>query len=309
MTGWKREAERLKAVITFPIKITWDERRQKWDKLPLLTGWQNLRCSYLDGPCWAKANGFGILMGNGFFGLDLDSYKVGAEPDVWLKKHGVTGGTRVHKTVSGGTHALYRIHPKFDGGNLPTRANIVSGLDGRGKGGWIAFGEGYELIKPLPLAYLPDSASQSIIDGYSGGSGAGSVLGPYSVLSQAQKEAVMKRLKIKLLVGARIAHRWRGVKAKLKEAGRSRSCMDYSMAHLLARAEFTADEIAYLLMEEFEHGQARHLGAAGVRAVQRCASAAVNSLAEAVPQKEFTDTEIEPDVETAMVAAIKQGLT
>ncbi|WP_342028771.1 bifunctional DNA primase/polymerase [Aliiruegeria lutimaris] len=261
----------------FPVRV--QKIGEKWQKTPL-TQHGHLDASLdIDAHDWeGRCNGVGILMGHGLYALDLDIYKPGSAPEQWLKKHGLTGDTRVHRTVSGGLHAIYRTPAKFS--DLPSRAGIVVGLDGRGAGGWIAFGEGYRVVRPKPLAMLTDSACKEIIRGYSGGSGVGRLdLPEYTQLTTEQKADVMGRLEVKILVGARIAGRWEGMTGGLKEQARSRSAMDFSTAHMLARAGFTFDEIVFLLVKKFQHGQAANSPSVSQpRAACRCAAAAIRSL-------------------------------
>ncbi|MEP3297733.1 MAG: VapE domain-containing protein [Pseudoruegeria sp.] len=142
MTAWK-EAARHTGWIVFPIRIEWNGT--KWDKKPLVKAWHNVTKDQIDTMSWENANGFGILTGGcgGPYVLDLDTYKEGSEADAWLASRGLNGPTRTHKTVSGGIHKIYTLPPTV---NLRNRANIVHGLDSRGDGGFIAFGEGYEVI-------------------------------------------------------------------------------------------------------------------------------------------------------------------
>ena len=93
-------------------------------------------------------------MGNGCYALDFDGYKEGCVAQQWLTQWQVPQ-TRTHLTVSGGWHLIYRTSPEWFG--LGSRQHVVSGLDTRGKGGWIAFGEGYSVTLDVSPARLPDA--------------------------------------------------------------------------------------------------------------------------------------------------------
>ncbi|WP_425045240.1 bifunctional DNA primase/polymerase [Primorskyibacter sp. S87] len=300
---WNSDSIGLKDAVTFPVKVFRSDER--WQKIPLVGEWQKLTASVPDGdPAWARANGVGILMGRGLYALDLDSYKSGSAPEQWLKRHELTGDTRVHRTVSGGLHAIYRVPAKF--GDLPTRSGIVAGLDGRGTVGFIAFGEGYSVVRAKAPATMTDSACREILDRYSGGSRRRRLdLPEPNELTPEHKADVMERLEVKILVGARIACRWKGMTGSLKEPARSRSAMDYSMAHMLARAGFSFDEIVFLLIEKFEHGQAANRPhVRQPRAARRCAADAIRALEPGYTEPKFVEPRDLSDEEEAKLLSV-----
>lgn len=272
MTDWRSEAKKL-GLPAFPVKIKHDGTR--WQKKPLVKGWQNTtRDTEWPPAAWDRANGLGFLMGAGIVMLDIDSWKPGCEAEVFLRDHAVTGDTRVHRTPSGGTHAFYRVPAKF--GDLPTRANVVPGLDVRGglegSRGFAAFGEHYELVKVRPLAMLSDRMCRIIAEGHttSGQSDLGT-MGDYR--PPDDQGAILARLQQALQRRPALARRWAGETLFTKPGSqlRDRSAHDMSVAQHLGVAGFSETEIAWLLLTQFEHGQARHLPKYGERAAQRCA--------------------------------------
>lgn len=156
-THWKNAVPEGARI--FPIRIQWNPETEKNEKIPTgVKSWKDEASTDWNAFDWRGADGFGIVTGEkaGIYTLDLDGYKDGIEPIVeWMREHGLLIHTRVHRTVSGGLHYLYRLPPNM---SLPNRANIVPGLDARGDGGWIAFGTGYSVLDDSPIAALPIGA-------------------------------------------------------------------------------------------------------------------------------------------------------
>ncbi|WP_209940080.1 AAA family ATPase [Ruegeria sp. HKCCE4148] len=152
MTDWKEQA-RAAGVPVFPISIFWDDEAGKYQKKPLTQHGHKDASTDVDQFDWTEANGFGMPMGNGRYAIDADTYKEGHEVWDWFDEHGVTEETLVIKTVSGGEQFLFDLPEGYE--DLRTRNNVVRGLDTRGAGGWIAFGEGYEVVNDVPRAMLP----------------------------------------------------------------------------------------------------------------------------------------------------------
>jgi Bifunctional DNA primase/polymerase, N-terminal/D5 N terminal like/Family of unknown function (DUF5906) len=155
MTDWQQQAIAT-GYRVFPVSIYYDKTASKWMKKPLIKDWVNQASAdsaTISAMRWDGANGFGIAMGGvgSVYALDVDTYKPNSEAEQWLHSHGLSGSTRTHKTVSGGTHRLYKLPPTLV---LRNRQGIVPGLDARGHGGFIAFGEGYEVIDSSPPAML-----------------------------------------------------------------------------------------------------------------------------------------------------------
>ncbi len=291
----------------FPVRVRFF--RGKWEKIPLTEkGHLDARTDWtaLD---WSKANACGIVMGNGWYTIDVDSHKPGATDNVnaWVGKHGVPKRTRVHKTPSGGFHLIYRLPAGWH--NLRTRANVVFGMDTRGHGGWIAFGEGYKVLNDIVPDFLPKQACAALdgaADGVPGVSGP-VILKGYTPPSDPV--ALQAKLKRTLTFGPVLLRaRWRGETAGL--ADKSRSAMDHSVAKLLALAGWEESDIIWVLLNEFEHGAARDKGneQVAVRAAGRSAVKAETTVAEErAAIVNFRDTEETPEMEDAMRADRASG--
>lgn len=244
MTDWQQQAASAKAPV-FPILISWDGQRGKWDKRPL-THHGHLDASHdVSRFNWAGANGYGIRMGTGWYTLDLDSYKQGCLAQHWLTHWQVPMETRMHQTVSGGWHLVYRTLGEWV--NLRTRQAVVPGLDTRGAGGWIAFGEGYTVARHLWPAVLPDAVCAELSR-----SDAGRDVKLLPVMPVDAAET-LRKLSLALHFGRlSLRHRWAGGNHGLHDT--SASGFDMSAAKLLALAGFTHDEIYHLLCTQFVHG-------------------------------------------------------
>lgn len=250
--NWKKAAADSQLPV-FPIRIT--RKGDKWDKQPLIPGWQTDASYNTDAFDWRHANGYGILMGekSGLYALDFDDHKPGAAGWEWLRKWNVPPETRTHGTISGGTHKIYALSNKYR--TLPTRANIVPGLDSRGQGGFIAFGEGYTILDNRFPCILPAAACEELIAG-AGGGGGPVVLKAYR--QPDDQDALMQKLQRKLQFKRLLRARWHGNNLGLVD--KSGSAMDHSVARLLTMAGFEYDEVVWLLLNAFEHGSARAKG-------------------------------------------------
>lgn len=239
----------------FPVRLR--TFRGKREKLPLTeNGFKDARLDLttLD---WSRANAFGICMGGGFYAIDVDSHKPGADDNVraWADQHGLPTRTRTHRTPSGGWHVIYRLPAGWE--NLRTRQNVVPGMDTRGYGGWIAFGEGYEVVRDMVPAMMPKSVC-AVLDGSSSSTHGGPVI-LTGYTPPADAAALKQKLKRTLVFGpALLRARWAG--SGLGLVDKSRSAMDHSVAKLLAMAGWTPDEVIWVLLNEFEHGAARSKG-------------------------------------------------
>jgi len=216
--------------------------------------------------------------------------------------------TRQHKTVSGGWHLMYRLPKGY--GQLPSRANIVKGMDSRGRGGWIAFGEGYKLINDAKPALLTVAACEELLRG-TNKTVTEVTLEGYDPPSPTEQAVILAKLNKILAAEQLIYWRWHGNTAGLGETGRSRSAMDFSMAHKLSMVGFETNEIIWLLLCQFEHGQCRWMdnGRVALRAAQRCASKAKTNSKELLKNAasiaaSFNQPATSEDVEAAMAAAL-----
>lgn len=272
MTDWRASAAGFPAP-TFPIEIWWDQSEEKWKKRPLTpNGHLDARLGGCDG-LWGKANGFGIRMGQGLFALDVDSYKEASEAKEWLRQWRIDPKrTRAHKTVSGGAHLIFRTGEEFY--DLRGGTNIVHGLDTRGEGGWIAFAQGYSVEQDVEPAYLnPDVLKHLRAISENRRTSGRANVGTFSPPPIEQQEMVLRRLVRVVNNTPALMRRWNGDTTGLNDT--SRSAMDLSVAQMLGMRGFTADEIAWVLLAVFEHGQARYLMKGNERAAMRCASVAI----------------------------------
>lgn len=278
---------------TFPIRIR--REGEKWTKVPLTQHGHKDASWKASAHDWSFANGFGIPMGQvgsayGLYAFDVDDHKGGEAaqaPWDWLRRWEVPfAETRQHRTVSGGLHLIFSL-PKAHL-KLPTRTGIVPGLDSRGEGGWIAFGEGYRLVLDLAPALLSDAVCAEIIRGYTGaGGGAGVGAGvDFEIPDYVEPDgtAVDRKLAVALSLAKR--SRKRAGPAKLverylsgqkREGDTSTSAVDMSLAALLVRHGMTFPEIVFILLHRFEHGLTARDGLTPttLRAAQRCAGKAV----------------------------------
>lgn len=278
----------------FPVKITFDESAGKWVKKPLTDKWQEAGFYRRGVYDWSRANGYGILMGNGYYALDLDGYKPGCGAEAWFRERPrLSWETRTHRTVSGGLHKIYATRSGQE--DLPTRANIVPGLDGRGKGGFIAFGEGYSIDIDAAPHLLPAEVGDEIYEG-AGGTG-GRVIGEREMVQgyrPPEPKDASRKLRLALASGPRLLRqRWKGDTAGLRD--RSRSALDHSVARLLGLTGMTEDQIVWALLEKFEHGAARHKGAGHV-ALRAAARSALKSIAQVEAEKAMTGDFKQPEL-------------
>ena len=258
---------------TFPIRIFWDAAARKWRKVPLTKG-GHLDASYPPPPFPANANGYGIPLGAGLYALDVDTYK-GAGPNpakAWIVGRSLRDvPTRVHRTVSGGWHLIFRLPPDY--ADLPSRSDVVPGLDTRGAGGWIAFGQGYELYDDSEPALLPEAVCAELLAGHSSKNLGTTLLGPLVWNPPADPEKVKRKWAVARYRQNLLLQRVHGVKTS---GDMSRSGLDHSVAHLLAQQGWEADEIAFVLLELFEHGACREgPDRVRLRAALRCAAKAI----------------------------------
>ncbi|WP_170746506.1 bifunctional DNA primase/polymerase [Ruegeria lacuscaerulensis] len=243
-SNWQVAAAQAQAPV-FPIRIEWNTRKGKWEKYPLTRN-GHLNASYdVRGHNWRGANGYGIAMGSGWYALDLDEYKQGCAAAQWLTQWQVPTQTRTHRTVSGGLHLIYRTLGEWT--NLQTRQNVVPGLDTRGAGGWIAFGEGYSVAVNAWPTVLPDAVCLELTKA----TAAQDV--KLQPVAPVDADAVLRRLHVALTVGpVKLRRRWYGDPTGLLDT--SRSGFDMSAAKLLGIAGFNYSEVYWLLATQYPHG-------------------------------------------------------
>jgi hypothetical protein len=262
---WKDKA-RASGFRVFPITIFRDDN--KWQKKPLVSNWANVATTDVEAFDWDGANGFGIAMGNGLYAFDLDDYKDGCAADMWMDAHGLTRITRIHRTISGGRHMFYKLPNGFED-LRNTNGSLAKGLDTRGAGGFIAFGQGYELLHDAPVAELSKSACKAILAQNMKSNG-DVELRPLKIVNDPA--ALMAKLAKCLKISPSLARRWNGATAGLRDT--SKSSMDMSVAQLLTRAGFDEHEVVDIILYEFDHGRARWMDQGGERAAMRCAARA-----------------------------------
>lgn len=286
----------------FPIRI--EKVAGKWHKQPLVKRWQEQANFYkLTDFDWSQANGYGILMGYGTYGLDLDLYKGGSEAEAWFDTHNVPRETRTHRTISGGLHRIYSVPT-----DLPTRANIVPGLDGRGVGGFLAFGDGYEMVRDGWPALLTRAGRQSIAEGAHEAVKVEGVRAFVDGWAPPTPEDAQRQLDRALRFGPRLLqHRWEGNSLGLVD--KSRSAMDHSVGNLLAMAGLGEDMIVWVLLTQFQHGAARWKPNPMV-AVRAAARSALKGTAQVAEARQSLDYFKQPEMtgaeEAAMNAALRQ---
>jgi hypothetical protein len=274
---WKQQAA-ASGYPVFPISVRFNPTSRRWEKRPL-TKHGHLdasRDSGSFGKLWEHkdCNGYGVRTGDGLLVLDLDAHKPdGGAGRRWIVERGLRDiQTWIVKTVSGGWHLYFRTEGEYL--DLPTRAGICGALDARGDGGWVAVAAGYELHDDHEPALLPEAVAAELRAGYTGtGGGAAVQLGLYSRPETSRVDAKLDRA---LQRNRTLRMRWID---NLKSRGDvTRSARDHSVAFLMAGLGFTAQEIAYALLERFEHGACRDPATPyhrQVRAAQRCAAKAV----------------------------------
>lgn len=266
----------LPGIPQFPIRVEF--RNGKYVKRPLTMNGHLDATMGGHGLDWSKANGAGLVMGGGFYAIDADAHKdvaVEAQLKSWLEAHKVPKHTRIHRTPSGGYHLLFRLPKEWR--ELRTRQNFISGCDTRGAGGWIAFAPDlYKVVRDAPLAELSVAACKALHgEGNQGGSLAFKDVASGQAFDEAEIDCKVQHFLSS--PGMRgFAARWRGETTGMKD--KTRSALDLSVARWLAAVRFTAEQIVWVLLYRFEHGQARWLVKGGLRAAQRCAARAVRSV-------------------------------
>lgn len=278
-SGWPAAAAATGLRI-FPIRIYFEGG--KWHKKPLVKNWVNEAHRKPDRFDWTSANGYGIATGGDEYGrdviyaFDLDSYKAGCEGDDWLAAHRLDFPTRTHRTVSGGLHRIYRLPDACS--DLRSTANIAPGLDSRGAGGFIAFGEGYSVMDDRAPAGMPQAAidavrAHSVATGAAGEAEVdiGSIIVPAVV-----SDALRARLRQLWDAYPTFRKRWNG---SMRDGGpKDASSLDMSVAWYLGQWGLETGEIVLVLEQLFPNGQARgrYAGSpvARRRAASRCAAKA-----------------------------------
>ncbi|WP_171134924.1 bifunctional DNA primase/polymerase [Ruegeria sp. HKCCD7221] len=261
-TDWKEAARKATGMrlSVFPILIS-AKPGGGHAKRPLTrNGHLNASLQVEDFDNWHEANGFGIAMGGDLFAFDLDRYKTqdgGVAAEQWLKDNGLDKPTRKHETISGGEHWIMKLPAGRE--DTPGGVEIVEGLDSRGDGGWIAFGEGYKLLDDSPLAEIPDTICQDLMDRWKVKNGG---LGTGPLRDWKQPDNAEQVLVDLLARDAPLAKRWAGDVNGLDDL--SASALQFSVARRLSLHEreildrtgdaTTYDFIAWALHDQFEHG-------------------------------------------------------
>lgn len=301
---WKEEA-RASSLPAFPIRIRWNQVTKKWDKLPLTPNGLNDATYLIDKLDWTHANGYGIAMGevSGLYAFDLDDYKEGCEGDQWMDRWNIPRETRTHETISGGRHLIFSLMNQYK--RLPTRAGIVKGLDSRGQGGFIAFGEGYKLIDDRFPAILHPDVCEEIIR-TAGGGGGEVQLQEYKV--PGNPDEIMAKLRRKINFHKALRNRWLGKKDGLRDT--SGSAMDHSMAKLLTLAGFDYNEVVWIILNAYDHGSARAKGdwKVAMRAAGRSAAKADLDIQEhKAMTTDWVQPEYDEDADRLMREYLKRG--
>lgn len=303
MEVWEKAASESNLRV-FPIKIEQDATG-KWHKKPLVKAWQDQANYYqFTNFDWSQANGYGILTGFGFYGVDLDLYKDGSQAETWFDLHQLDRATRTHRTISGGLHRIYAVPT-----DLPTRANIVPGLDGRGIGGFLAFGEGYEMVDDRIPILMTRSAREDIVAGSAEVVRLEGVAAFVDGWQPPTPEACHARLQRALAFGPRmLKQRWSGVNLGLQD--KSRSAMDHSVAKLLVMAGMDEDMIVWAILTQFQHGSARWKPNPRM-AVRAAARSALKSGAQVKADRDaityFQQPEMSDEEQAAMDRALRDG--
>lgn len=247
-------------VSVFPVAV---ERTTsgKWNKRPLTPHGHKDACTDLNAFDWTAASGFGIVMGNGLYALDVDDYKSAANVKDWLTQHAVPMQTRAHKTISGGAHLIYRTTGEHL--NLRSRQNVVRGLDTRGAGGWIAFGAGYSVEIDQPPAYLPPRVCKVLHAGLDAIDHNPTVISlpkkiPPNELKPYLEAAFYSKKFASLWTGQRSGRTFE-TNSKDEQIETTpdvtKSGNDWGVALILAGLNVPRDAIARLLLDHYLHGQ------------------------------------------------------
>jgi hypothetical protein len=297
---WERQAA-ASGLRVFPVRITWTG--EKWDKVPLIKDWVE-RANYheLTRFDWSTCNGYGCLMGKGYYALDIDSYKPSAEVEAWLAARYLPP-TRTHRTVSGGRHLIFMtLSSQRD---LPTRAHIVPGLDSRGLGGFVAFGEGYEVLDDRAPSILPPEVGDELARSAGGGlapAGERAFVEGYRPPEPVGAAGALLRA---LVRGRVLRLRWDGTTTGLQDT--SRSGLDHSVARLLALGGLDEDQIVWALLERFEHGAARWKDD-GHTAVRAAARSALKAIARRREDEAMVRDWKQPEMSAADEAELRRAL-
>lgn len=134
-------------LIRFPVRKFWDESKKKWQKVPAIpkgVSWLEHRASEDE---LEAADNVGIVPPKGFVLIDLDTHKnAGLFDDLQDRLGGEVDwqGAELQKTVSGGSHYLFRLP---EGVEVRQGSDLIGlkGFDTRTAGkGWFCTGDGYE---------------------------------------------------------------------------------------------------------------------------------------------------------------------
>jgi hypothetical protein len=265
------------AVPVFPVRLS-QNPSGKWQKKPLCK-WSKSSES-LDNFHWRDANGVGVPMGrrSGLLTIDLDIYKDGSAALSWVARHDLPA-TRIHQTVSGGQHLIFRLPVGCDLGN---HAPSVEGLDVRGDGGFIVWAdtaERYSVLDYHRPALLPSGVCDELLALQKG---RGKHLSDKDLPDwhPVDESELQRKLKKELDNPFRreLAQRFSGSTAYLND--KSASAMDMSLASLLASRGFNYSEIFSVLMQHFHHGSAARDGwtEKTERGALRCAARSISQV-------------------------------
>ena len=152
-------------MITFPVKLTFNEETNKYNKSPLRTNWQTHAGGH------GNSKNYGVVIPDGVVVIDLDSYKDGAcklsDIDKQLGQKLDWEKAEVQTTASGGKHYAFTI--PF-GTTLTQGTNLLGliGFDTRTSGkGWICTGEGYNLSRGKPVEDIMVQGNLPCFENYS----------------------------------------------------------------------------------------------------------------------------------------------
>lgn len=109
----------------------------------------------------------------------------------------------------------------------------------------------------------------------------------------------MIRLSNLIKINWRVDARWRGDSMVMTD--KTRSGRDLSLAFCLAGVGFSIQEIAYILLDVYSHGQARYLIKGRERAAMRCATKAVASVEESKAAMNIQQEDINEDDEQTLM--------
>lgn len=138
------------AVTAFPVELTKDEERDRWQKKPLVSAWQHATTTFQEVAA-SSPDYIGVNVPPGLIVLDLDDYKEDGRDvrQIVEERFGLKLGidSLLQTTISGGEHHVFAVDPDVkwrQGSDLFG----IKGLDTRCAGrGWICTGKSY--IVPL----------------------------------------------------------------------------------------------------------------------------------------------------------------